>query len=79
MNSWDSPANLNHERHEKHQEMNGSFHPGPEPFDRAEWIEAARIAPSFKSDFYTVLSLRDCLPEIESALNSDPKLQQCFR
>jgi glycerol-1-phosphate dehydrogenase [NAD(P)+] len=50
-----------------------------DPFDRAEWLEAARMAPSMKSDFYTVLSSRDCLPEIESALNSDPNLRQCFQ
>jgi glycerol-1-phosphate dehydrogenase [NAD(P)+] len=50
-----------------------------DPFERAEWLEAARIAPSIKSDFYTVLSSRDCLPEIESALHSDPNLRQCFR
>jgi glycerol-1-phosphate dehydrogenase [NAD(P)+] len=49
-----------------------------DPFDRAEWLEAARIAPSIKSDFYTVLSSRDCLPEIEAALHSDPNLRQCF-
>ncbi len=49
------------------------------PFDRAEWLEAARVAPSIKSDFYTILSARDCLPEIESALDSDPNLRQCFR
>jgi glycerol-1-phosphate dehydrogenase [NAD(P)+] len=50
-----------------------------DPFDRAEWLEAARVAPSIKSDFYTVLSSRDCLPEIETALHCDPNLQQCFR
>jgi glycerol-1-phosphate dehydrogenase [NAD(P)+] len=50
-----------------------------DPFDRAEWLEAARVAPSIKSDFYTVLSSRDCLLEIESALHSDPNLRQCFR
>ena len=50
-----------------------------DPFDRAEWLEAARVAPSIKSDFYTVLSSRDCLPEIETALRSDPNLRQCFR
>jgi glycerol-1-phosphate dehydrogenase [NAD(P)+] len=50
-----------------------------DPFDRAEWLDAARIAPMMKSDFYTVLSSRDCLPEIETALRSDPNLQQCFR
>jgi glycerol-1-phosphate dehydrogenase [NAD(P)+] len=50
-----------------------------DPFDRAEWLEAARLAPSIKSDFYTVLSSRDCLPEIESSLHSDSNLQRCFR
>jgi len=50
-----------------------------DPFDRAEWLEAARIAPTMKSDFYTVLSSRDCLPEIETALRSNPNLRQCFR
>ena len=50
-----------------------------DPFDRAEWLEAARLAPSIKSDFYTVLSSRDCLPEIENALNSDANLRQCFQ
>ena len=50
-----------------------------DPFDRAEWLEAARVAPTMKSDFYTVLSSRDCLPEIETALHSDPNLRQCFR
>jgi glycerol-1-phosphate dehydrogenase [NAD(P)+] len=50
-----------------------------DPFDRAEWLEAARVAPSIKSDFYTVLSSRNCLPEIEAALHCDPNLQPCFR
>ena len=50
-----------------------------DPFDRDEWLEAARLAPSIKSDFYTVLSSRDCLPEIETALNSDANLRQCFK
>jgi glycerol-1-phosphate dehydrogenase [NAD(P)+] len=50
-----------------------------DPFDRAEWLEAARVAPSLKADFYTVLSSRDCGPEIENALRSDPNLRLCFR
>ena len=50
-----------------------------DPFDRAEWLEATRVAPSLKADFYTVLSSRDCVPEIENALQSDPNLQLCFR
>jgi glycerol-1-phosphate dehydrogenase [NAD(P)+] len=50
-----------------------------DPFDRDEWLEASRLAPSIKSDFYTVLSSRDCLPEIENALRSNLCLRQCFR
>jgi len=49
-----------------------------DPFEPAEWLEAARVASWIKSDFYTVLSSRDCLPEIETALHSDPNLRQCF-
>jgi glycerol-1-phosphate dehydrogenase [NAD(P)+] len=49
-----------------------------DPFDRAEWLEAVRLAPAIKSDFYTVLSSRDCLSEIARALDSDPNLRQCF-
>ena len=50
-----------------------------DPFSRAEWLEAVRLAPSMKDDFFTVLSLRDCLPEVESMLADDPALQGCFR
>jgi glycerol-1-phosphate dehydrogenase [NAD(P)+] len=49
-----------------------------DPFQRSEWIEAARIAPTVKQGFYTVLSARDCLPEIECLLSTDPRLQACF-
>lgn len=50
-----------------------------DPFDRAEWLEAVRQAPTLKSNFYTILSSRDCRPEIILALESDPNLQPCFR
>ena len=49
-----------------------------DPFSRAEWIEAARIAPTVKPGFYSVLSARDCLAEIERLLATDPRLQACF-
>jgi glycerol-1-phosphate dehydrogenase [NAD(P)+] len=49
-----------------------------DPFDRAEWLEACRLAPTIKADFYTVLSSHDCLQEIERALDSDPNLRHCF-
>lgn len=49
-----------------------------DPFPRADWLEALRRAPSIKQDFYTVLSSRDCLPEAEEFLRSDPHLQKCF-
>jgi glycerol-1-phosphate dehydrogenase [NAD(P)+] len=49
-----------------------------DPFDREEWLEASRVAPTIKDNFYTVLSSRDCLPEIQAALDTDPNLQRCF-
>lgn len=49
-----------------------------DPFDRAEWLEAARLAPTIKDNYYTVLSSRDCLPEIEKTIDTDPRLQRCF-
>jgi glycerol-1-phosphate dehydrogenase [NAD(P)+] len=47
------------------------------PFDRAEWLEATRLAPTVKDDFFTVLSTRDCLPEVERMLDEDECLRRC--
>lgn len=49
-----------------------------DPFDRAEWMEAARRALSLKADFYTVLQSRDCLPEMRDLLENDVHLRRCF-
>jgi glycerol-1-phosphate dehydrogenase [NAD(P)+] len=49
-----------------------------DPFRRSDWIEAARIAPTVKPGFYTVLSSRDCMAEIEHLLATDRWLQACF-
>ena len=49
-----------------------------QPFSRAAWLQALRLAPAIKQDFYTVLSSRDCLPEAEAFLRTDPRLQKCF-
>ena len=49
-----------------------------DPFSRSEWIAAARMAPTLKDSFYTILSARDCVPEIEDLLRSDPLLRDCF-
>ena len=51
-----------------------------DPFSRRRngmWLEP-RAARS-KKDFYTVLSSRDVLPEVERILMHDPYLMQCFR
>ncbi len=48
-----------------------------DPFRRGDWLEALRRAPSIKQDFYTVLSSRDCLPEADQFLRTDPHLQRC--
>ena len=49
-----------------------------QPFRRADWLAALRLAPAIKQDFYTVLSSRDCLPEAEAFLRADPHLRPCF-
>ncbi|MBZ4421296.1 iron-containing alcohol dehydrogenase family protein [Myxococcus sp. RHSTA-1-4] len=49
-----------------------------DPLSRREWLEAVRLAPTLKEDFYTVLSSRDCTPEVEDVLRTDPQLRGCF-
>lgn len=49
-----------------------------DPFSRSEWLEAVRVAPTIKENYYTILSARNCLPEVISMLDNDPALQGCF-
>ena len=49
-----------------------------DPFSRSEWLRAVRTAPSIKEGFYTVLSSRNVMPEVEQILNDDPNLKRCF-
>ncbi len=49
-------------------------HLAVDPFRRADWLEAARIAPTIKPDFHTVLTSRDCFMEIQAALDQHPQL-----
>jgi glycerol-1-phosphate dehydrogenase [NAD(P)+] len=49
-----------------------------DPFDREEWRQAVRLAPGMKTNFYTVLSERDCLPEMERILEVDERVGRCF-
>ncbi len=49
-----------------------------QPLSRREWLEAIRLAPSLKNDFYTILSERDCLPEAARLLTEDPRLRSVF-
>ena len=46
--------------------------------DREEWLTAVRLAPGIKPDFYTILSERDCLPEVERLIAHDPRLHRVF-
>jgi glycerol-1-phosphate dehydrogenase [NAD(P)+] len=50
-----------------------------DPFTRAEWLAAVRAAPAVKPGFYTVLSSRDVMPEVERMLADDPRLRRCFQ
>lgn len=49
-----------------------------DPFSKHDWMAAARYAPFVKENFFTVLSVRDCLPEIAAMLDTDPVLKPCF-
>jgi glycerol-1-phosphate dehydrogenase [NAD(P)+] len=49
-----------------------------DPLSRAEWLEALRMAPSMKENFFSVLCLRDCLPEATALIDADPALRGCF-
>ncbi|HLP75534.1 MAG TPA: iron-containing alcohol dehydrogenase, partial [Candidatus Paceibacterota bacterium] len=49
-----------------------------DPFQRSEWLEAVRRAPEIKADFHTVLSSRNCVPEVEVLLRDDLNLRNCF-
>jgi glycerol-1-phosphate dehydrogenase [NAD(P)+] len=49
-----------------------------EPFSRREWLAAVKLAPTIKEGYYTVLSSRDCLPEVETILREDPRMARCF-
>ncbi|MBC7815827.1 MAG: iron-containing alcohol dehydrogenase family protein [Planctomycetaceae bacterium] len=50
-----------------------------DPFSRAEWLAAVRAAPTIKEGFYTILSSRDVLPEVERIVTQAPRLKECFR
>ena len=47
-----------------------------DPFDKREWLEAFRIAPTIKANHYTVLSENDKNAEFEAILNNDPHLKR---
>lgn len=48
-------------------------------FSRSEWLSAVELAPSIKGNYYTVLSSRNVLPEVERLLADDPHLKSCFQ
>ena len=50
-----------------------------DPFSRAEWLTAVKLAPSIKEGYYTVMTSRDVYPEVERLLNEDARLSRCFR
>ena len=50
-----------------------------DPFSRNEWRAAIRLAPTLKSNFYTILSLPERLHAAECLLAEDPNLVGCFQ
>jgi glycerol-1-phosphate dehydrogenase [NAD(P)+] len=49
-----------------------------DPFPRAEWLEAVRVAPSLRPDRYTILHRRDYVEDVEEMLLTDTRLTGCF-
>ncbi|QDV38669.1 iron-containing alcohol dehydrogenase family protein [Tautonia plasticadhaerens] len=49
-----------------------------DPFPKAEWLEAVRRAPAINPGRYTVLSTRDCVPEVAAMIEGDGLLRGCF-
>lgn len=54
-------------------------HVAAEPFPRDLWLEAVRLAPAVKPGYFTVLSSRNVLPEVEHLLSCDPYLSQVIK
>lgn len=50
-----------------------------DPFSHSEWLSAVQMAPSIKQNYYTVLSSRNVVPEVERILATDNYLKSCFR
>lgn len=69
----------NHERIDRLFQATGFWDTvADDPFSKTEWLQAVRMAPSMKNSFYTVLSSRDVLPEVEQLLTSDSRLAMCI-
>lgn len=49
-----------------------------DPFSRDHWLEAARLAPTIKEDFFTILSTVDPVAAIAQVIDNDPRLAKCF-
>ena len=49
-----------------------------DPFVKDEWVEAIRMAPSVKADFYTILSERDWTEDGLRIMESDARLRGVF-
>jgi glycerol-1-phosphate dehydrogenase [NAD(P)+] len=49
-----------------------------DPFSRAEWAQALRMAPRIKEGFYTILSEPGPQAQAELLLSADARLARCF-
>lgn len=49
-----------------------------DPFSRADWAEAIRLAPTIKDDFFTVLTQVGAVDRAISLLDEDRRLRECF-
>jgi glycerol-1-phosphate dehydrogenase [NAD(P)+] len=49
-----------------------------DPFIRAEWLAAFKMAPSVKNNFYTILSEPGRIEALSAVLDNDPRLKGVF-
>jgi glycerol-1-phosphate dehydrogenase [NAD(P)+] len=47
-----------------------------DPFGKKEYLEALKLAPTIKQDYYTILSEKDYFSKAEQFINNDELLKQ---
>ncbi len=49
-----------------------------DPFSYEDWLQAVQLAPSMKTDRFTILSKKNCTSDIINIIDDDERLAGCF-